>query len=210
MKAGERTIDVGGFHDLFDAQFLAKHCIGIAGRVTARLLGDLGEGFRFRPVFLRVLAPRPTKIQCSTRSVGIEFLQCLHFLEHAFHRIGSVGEHGPQCTRIHLLEAQRQGTIDHAGLDRLPREKQRRGTRGAIVVHVDDGHTRHAESIHRGLPGSRVTVHVADVYLADLIVGDTRIVQRQPRGRLPHDIVAVTRSRFGEWNHPHTDNFYAP
>jgi hypothetical protein len=75
----------------------------------------------------------------------------------------------------HLLEANRQYDIGLTRVDRLATEKQRRGTRRAVVVNVDDRDPGLAELLKRLLPRGRVAVDVTGICALDVVVHQARV-----------------------------------
>src|SRR5690606_17464707 len=89
---------------------------------------------------------------------------------------------------------------------RLPRQKERRGAAGAVVVDVDDGNAGEAQTVGCGLARGRITIDVAGVNLADVTIFNRCIGQRELSGLDGHVPIILAAARLAEGNHSHARN----
>ena len=83
------------------------------------------------------------------------------------HRVGAVGVLDAERALLHLLEAEGEHAIGDAAFDELLGHEQRRGTGGAVVVHVVDRYACQAQAVHRALAAGGFAVAVPDARLLD-------------------------------------------
>ncbi len=117
-----------------------------------------------------------------------------------------VGPLGHERPAAHLLEPEHEHDVGGAALDGLPGEPERRGARGAVVVHVDDRHAGHADPVEHVLAGGRVAVHVAHVRLLDVAVVDAGVRQGRADRPLAEHVVRLGPARRRERHHPDAEH----
>ena len=103
--------------------------------------------------------------------------------------------------RLHLLKAHREHAVCRSGGDRLPREKQRRRSRRAVVVDVHDRNPGHSEAIDRLLTRGRSAEHEARIGLLHRVIPEARVGEREASGCRAHFVIRGARARLGERNH---------
>jgi hypothetical protein len=113
-----------------------------------------------------------------------------------------------QGAALHLLEAERQDAVREAAADRAGGEVERGRAGGAVVVHVRDRESGHAELVHGALASGRLAVDVPDVRLLDLVEVDAGIGQGGGARLAGHVGVVPPLATTGllEPRHPDTDD----
>ena len=202
-------------HDARPDRRVVEHVVGrhllaedrerIARRMAAGLGADLGEGGQRRAVLLHVAEARAAEQAQGHRNAG-RIDEIVREAVEQFHRPRTVVEHGSERAGLHLLEAEGDHAVRDATLDRLPREKQRRRTRGAVVVDVHHRDAGHADLVERPLAAGGVAVHVSDISLLDLREIHAGVFQRQTRRAGPHHMIRLARSRLRERDHSDTSD----
>ena len=141
--------------------------VGVVDRVLVVLPADPGEVVGRRAVLLHVVAAGVAEhLRRRRRLLRVADLEHPHRV--LVERVGAVGVLDAEAAGLHLLEAERQGAVDEAALDRLARQEQRRGAGRAVVVDVDDRDAGEAELVERPLAVGRVAVAVAGEGLLDV------------------------------------------
>ena len=126
LQPGQRAEDLRRRQHLLDADRVAKHRIRIVGGMLARLDRDLREYGGVHAVLLGVRCSRAAEVLGSHRRLPVPPLQRCRAVIETGERAGPVAPHRTECTAHHLLEPERDHTVGGAGLDRLPRQEQRR------------------------------------------------------------------------------------
>ncbi len=209
LEACQRIEDFLGGHDFFQRQHLAEQGIRILAGVAPRLLRDLAEGFAAGAVAPAVFASGAAE-HLRRRWCAVEALGIQHHLGMLAHRIFPVIEFGTQCAALHFLETQRQHAFGQPAFDGLPRQEQRSGTGGAVVVDVDHGNAAQAEFVYRALAAGGIAVDIAGERLFDIGIGNAGVVEGQLAGFAGHFVVVRAAAGFGEPGHAHADHIYTP
>ena len=124
------------------------------------------------------------------------FKKCLH-------GIGAVGEDKPQSAGGHLLETKGQSALNYACGNRLAGQKKGVRSRGAVVVHVEDGNARHTDFIQNLLAGTAVGVNPSRIGMLDFLVINTGILESIHKRLLAH--FRIGPQSFGRRKFCHTD-----
>ena len=206
LQLGQRVVDHLRRLDVLDRVLVLELGVGVVDRVLVVLPADPGVVVGVGAVLLHVVAAGVAEhLRRRRRGLGVADLEHPHRV--LVERVGAVGVLDPEAARLHLLEAEREGAVDEAALDRLAGQEQRRGAGRAVVVDVDDRDPGQAELVERPLAVGRVAVAVAGVGLLDVLVGDAGVGERLlPRLLGPVGVVALLGAGLLELGHPDPDH----
>jgi len=194
-------------HHVFGRHDVAEHRERIACRVLARLRANAGERFELRAVLAHVRLARAREL-ANRRGHFRVVDEFVRQADRTLERGRAIRPFRQQRSRLHEFEAEGERAIDRAAFHGLARKPERRRTRRAVVVDVDDRNARHADAIKRFLAARRIAVHITRVSLLDGLEVEAGVGERIADRDFAHHVVRLACTRLLERNHSHARDIH--
>lgn len=189
LKFSQGILNLGRGQNLIQCVNVSKLTVGVVDAVAMVLLGYLREVLHFGTILLDVLkaciAEKPWGHGLGTQSADL-----LIFLSELGEGIRSILKEILDRTCEHFIEAQRQDAVSLPAPDCLTGQIQCCATSGAIIVDIEDRDTSDAHSVNGTLARRRISIHITNIGLLNLIVFEISIAEG-PLNRSVAEVVVV-------------------